>query len=196
MWRVELGDLARLWRTDKPFPHVAIDGVLGDVELAGVMEVLDEEPVERFTSDLYAFDATAPEPTTQAFCELRDGFARDLAPVMSAISGKAVTRVDMRAYAYRDGDYLLPHTDHRDGLGRVLAYAYYLPTPAPPTGGELELYRCWLGDDGELASTESARSIDPRPNRLVVFEVSATSLHQVREVFGGMRLSLAGWFYA
>jgi Rps23 Pro-64 3,4-dihydroxylase Tpa1-like proline 4-hydroxylase len=195
MWRVELGELARLWRTDKPFPHVAIDGVLDDDELARVMAILDDEPVERFTSDLYTFDATVPEPTTAAFCELRDGFARDLAPVMTAISGKAVTRVDMRAYAYRDGDYLLPHTDHREGLGRALAYAYYLPTPAPPTGGELELYRCWLGDDGELASTEAARSIEPRPNRLVVFEVSETSLHQVREVLGGMRLSLAGWFY-
>jgi len=43
---------------------------------------------------------------------------------------------------------------------------------------------------------ESARLIEPRPNRLVVFDVSDVSLHQVREVVGGLRISLAGWFYA
>jgi hypothetical protein len=29
----------------------------------------------------------------------------------------------------------------------------------------------------------------------VVFGVGDVSLHQVREVLGGLRLSLAGWFY-
>jgi len=44
-------------------------------------------------------------------------------------------------------------------------------------------------------ATEPAGQIEPRPNRLVVFEVSEASLHQVREVIGGLRISLAGWFY-
>jgi Rps23 Pro-64 3,4-dihydroxylase Tpa1-like proline 4-hydroxylase len=68
----------------------------------------------------------------------------------------------------------------------LLAFAYYLPTPAPPEGGELELFRGF----------ESARVIEPRPNRLVVFDVGDGTLHQVREVLAGLRLSLAGWFYA
>jgi len=42
---------------------------------------------------------------------------------------------------------------------------------------------------------ESARVIEPRANRLVVFDVSDGSLHQVREVVSGLRISLAGWFY-
>ena len=92
----------------------------------------------------------------------------------------------MRAYAYRPGHYLLPHTDHQDGLLRQLAYAYYLPSPEPPTGGELELF----------ANMQSAKLIAPRDNRLVIFEVGDTSLHQVREVLSGLRISLAGWFYA
>jgi Rps23 Pro-64 3,4-dihydroxylase Tpa1-like proline 4-hydroxylase len=100
----------------------------------------------------------------------------------------------MRAYAYRPGHYLLPHTDHRDGLTRQLAYAYYLPTPEPPRGGELELFACELRD-GELVSTVSAAVIEPRPNRIAIFDVGDASLHQVREVVGGLRLSLAGWFY-
>ena len=42
---------------------------------------------------------------------------------------------------------------------------------------------------------DRAELVEPRPNRLVVFEVSELSLHQVREVMSGLRLSLAGWFY-
>src|SRR5262249_31406336 len=123
------------------------------------------------------------------FRSLRDNFAAALCPVLTRVSGKAVTRADMRAYAYRPGHYLLPHTDHQDDLARVLAYAYYLPTPEPPTGGELELFR--VTDD----AITTAEVIEPVPERLVVFEVGPASLHQVREVLGGLRLSLAGWFY-
>jgi Rps23 Pro-64 3,4-dihydroxylase Tpa1-like proline 4-hydroxylase len=106
-----------------------------------------------------------------------------------------VRTVDMRAYAYRPGHYLLPHTDHQDGLARVLAYAYYLPSPEPPRGGELELFACELAG-GEITSVSSGRVIEPRANRLVVFDVSDASLHRVHEVLAGLRLSLAGWFYA
>ena len=66
--------------------------------------------------------------------------------------------------------------------------------PEPPSGGELELFACHAERD-ELVSTESARLIEPAANRLVVFEVSVRSLHQVREVLAGLRISLAGWFY-
>jgi Rps23 Pro-64 3,4-dihydroxylase Tpa1-like proline 4-hydroxylase len=50
-------------------------------------------------------------------------------------------------------------------------------------------------EGGEIALTVSARVIEPRSNRLVVFEVGDVSLHQVREVCAGLRISLAGWFY-
>ena len=105
--------------------------------------------------------------------------------MLARVTGRSLGRADMRAYAYRVGHYLLPHTDHRDGLGRVLAYAYYLPSPAPPTGGELELFRCALAG-GAITAVEPARVIEPRANRLVVFEVGDGSLHQVREVLGGL----------
>ncbi len=194
MWRVDhLNVRDAHWHGD-PFRYVAFDDVLPEGELAALMEVLDEEPVEHYASDIFAFDATAPEPTTEAFRALRRDFAAALAPVLSAASGRQVTRVDMRAFAYRPGHYLLPHTDHQEGLGRVLAYIFYLPTPEPPVGGELELYRC-AAEGGELVTINSAKLVEPRPNRLVVFEVSELSLHQVREVMAGLRLSLAGWFY-
>jgi len=162
--------------------------------LPELLAILEEEPVDRYEGDIFAFEATAPEPQTEEFRSLRDAFGRSLAPLLSRITARRVSHADMRAYAYRAGHYLLPHSDHREGLGRALAFAYYLPSPEPPEGGELELFRCRIVH-GELVSTETARLIEPRPNRLVVFDVSDVSLHQVREVLGGLRISLAGWFY-
>lgn len=182
------------WRSATPFPHLVVDELLADDALPGLLEILEEEPVERYEGDIFAFDATAPVPRTPDFAAVRDAFAGTLAPALSRITDKVVTRVDMRAYAYRPGHYLLPHSDHQAGLERAIAFAYYLPSPDPPTGGELELYDCAIVD-GELASTTSARLIEPRGNRLVVFDVSDVSLHQVREVLSGLRISLAGWFY-
>ena len=168
-----------------PFRHVIVDDACEQPD--DILAIVDDEGVQPYEGDLFRFEATAPEPRSAEMRALRDQFAAELAPALSRLTGRAVSRVDMRAYAYREGHYLLPHTDHREGLERVLAYAYYLPTPAPPTGGELELF---------TSTFASAKVIEPRPNRLVVFEVGDTSLHQVREVLAGMRLSLAGWFYA
>jgi Rps23 Pro-64 3,4-dihydroxylase Tpa1-like proline 4-hydroxylase len=194
MWRIDhLDASATHWHAD-PFRYVAFDDVLDEGALTALMAVLDEEPVEHYESDIFSFDATAPEPTTEAFRALRGELAASFGPMLSAATGKAVSRVDMRAFAYRPGHYLLPHTDHQEGLGRVLAYIFYLPTPDAPVGGELELYRC-AAEGGELVTINSAKLVEPRPNRLVVFEVSELSLHQVREVMSGLRLSLAGWFY-
>jgi hypothetical protein len=192
-WRDESG-LAATWRAATPFPHVVIDDFVPADRLAALMTALEEEHVARYEGDLFAFEASAAEPASAELADLRAEFARILGPVLARITGKPTARVDMRVYAYRAGHYLLPHSDHQDGLERLVAYAYYLPSPEPPIGGELELYRCAIAD-GELTSTESALVIAPRANRLVVFDVNDVSLHQVREVLGGMRLSLAGWFY-
>jgi hypothetical protein len=194
MWSLSRreAELARTWRDATPFPHVIIDDAVADP--AALLAAIEEEAVARYQGDLFCFEATAPEPSTREFCAIREQFAAALAPPLSRITGKAVTHVDMRAYAYRPGHYLLPHTDHQDGLARVLAYAYYLPSPEPPVGGELELFACRV-EAGEIVATDSAQLIEPRGNRLVVFDVGDSSLHQVREVLGGLRISLAGWFY-
>ena len=199
MWRLRSADsdehgLAEAWRAAQPFPHLVFDDVVAAEAFPELFAILEEEPVDRYEGDIFAFEATAPEPRTEEFSSLRDAFGRALAPPLSRITAKRLGRADMRAYAYRAGHYLLPHSDHQEGLGRALAFAYYLPSPEPPEGGELELFRCRIAH-GELVSTETARLIEPRPNRLVVFDVSDVSLHQVREVLGGLRISLAGWFY-
>ena len=193
MWRI--GDealLARAWASATPFAHVVIEDAVANPD--ALLAILDDEAVERYEGEIALFDASAPEPATPDFARVRNAFASAYAPALSRITGKPVRTVDMRAYAYRPGNYLLPHTDHQDGLARVLAYAYYLPSPEPPTGGELELFACALRDR-EIVGVEVGRSIAPRANRLVVFDVGDATLHRVCEVLGGLRLSLAGWFY-
>ena len=198
MWQLPADEaqLAYAWQAAAPFPHIVIDDFVPVAALPGLLEILDEEGVAPYAGDLFAFDATAPEPRSAELRDVRAAFGAALAGPLSRITGKTVARADLRAYAYRVGHYLLPHSDHQEGLERVLAFAYYLPTPEPPRGGELELYRCAVGADGAYTATVSARVLEPRANRLVVFDVSDVSLHQVREVLGGVRLSLAGWFYA
>ena len=181
MWR----DLSAAPLETEPFCHVIIDDACERPD--ELLAVVDEEGVEAYESDIFKFEATAPEPRSPEFRALRDAFAAELAPALSRLTGRAVTRCDMRAYAYRPGHYLLPHTDHQDGLLRQLARTRITcPPPSRPTGGELELF----------AGMRSAKLIAPRDNRLVIFEVGDTSLHQVREVLSGLRISLAGWFYA
>jgi hypothetical protein len=219
-WIADEGALAHAWRSAAPFPHVVIDDFLDPDCLDDVLAILDEEGLNRYEADLYAFDATAPEPRTDEMRALRAEWARTLAPILARITGSSVATADLRAYAYRVGDYLLPHADHQEGLERKLAFAYYLPSPteieaapivdaaerdvveanAGPSGerglvgGELELYRCRV-ENGELADIESATLVEARANRIAIFDVSDVSLHQVREVLGGLRLSLSGWFY-
>jgi hypothetical protein len=186
--------LTETWRTSAPFPHLVIDDFVPDDAMPELLAIIEEQAVDRCEADIYAFEATPPEPRTESLRALRASFASTLAGPLSRITNKSLQRADMRAYAYRAGDYLLPHSDHQAGIGRALAYAFYLPTPEPPRGGELELFRCVV-EGGEIVATESALLIEPRANRIVVFDVSDVSLHQVREVLEGLRPSLSGWFY-
>lgn len=189
-----LAELLRAWREASPFPHVVIDALLPEEHLDPLLVAVDEEALTLRTADLYAFDASDPEPRTAALRGIRDAFAEALLPLVRRLGATTAKRVDMRAYAYREGHHLLPHTDHQDAVGRLVAYAYYLPSPEEPVGGELDLYLC-AGDGDDVTSAETARTITPRANRLVLFEVSSRSLHEVREVLSGLRISLAGWFY-
>src|SRR5258706_4894215 len=120
-----------------PFRHLIVDDACERPD--EILAIVDDIGVELYEADLFRFDASAPErePRTAEMRALRDQFAAELAPALSDVTGRAVHSVDMRAYAYREGHHLLPHTDHREGLDRVLAYAYYFPTPNPPIGGEL-----------------------------------------------------------
>ncbi len=189
--------LAERWREATPFPHAVIDRALEPARVAGLVAALDAEPAERIVDDIYEVMATAEPPVHAELRAFLDelGAPETLARV-ARISGKSVSRADLRGYAYHAGHFLLPHADYREGLGREVAYAIYLAAEPKGelVGGELELFRA-RSENGVIVDTEPVRRIRPLPGRMVLFEVSDTSLHQVREVMHGTRVSLAGWFY-
>jgi hypothetical protein len=191
----DLESLAASWRAARPFAHLVIDGLVRPERLGELREAFVEEPATLIHDEIYEVTASAPaleHPVLRAF---RDEFGGERArAAIARITGKQAGRVEMRGYAFEEGQYLLPHSDHRDDVGRLVAYAYYLEPPGPLEGGELELYECVFAG-AEIVSTRPAARIAPAPNRLVIFDVGDASLHEVREVTRGVRFSLSGWFY-
>ncbi|MCA9617750.1 MAG: 2OG-Fe(II) oxygenase [Myxococcales bacterium] len=190
-----LDDLAkarRRYQGGLPFPYLVIDDWLPTETAHRLREAIAEEPAERIVSSIYEVDATTGWETV-ALRELEAWLgSTEVLEAVGTLTGHGLSRVSLRGYAFGPGHYLLPHHDRDRDASRLVAFAYYLAVERPLSGGELELFAC----DPGSPETPSVRKIDPRPNRLVLFEVSDASLHQVREVTQGLRVSLSGWFYA
>jgi hypothetical protein len=181
--------LADAWRAARPFAHVVLDGLLGADELAALCAGVAREPHFPNRADFFEMMASrepATRPELAAFAAGLDA-AR---PFVAAVTGKPVARVSVQSYVYLAGSYLLPH---HDAAGRLVAFAFYLLPRSSSTGGELELFDCRVEDGEVVAATPTVR-IEPEANRLVLFDVTPASLHQVREVTAGARASVSGWF--
>lgn len=187
-------DLAVRWRTAAPFPHVVVDDLLAPAAHAELGLAFAEEPASLLHDEIFELMASAREVAHPALRRFQEELgAAAVRAALGRVTGKALARVETRAYAFLEGHYLLPHADHQDAIGRAVAYAYYVGCP-DLEGGELELFACTL-EGRDVVATAPAARIAPRPNRIVFFDVSDASLHQVREVTRGARLSLSGWFY-
>jgi Rps23 Pro-64 3,4-dihydroxylase Tpa1-like proline 4-hydroxylase len=187
--------LAAAWRAAQPFPHVVIDGMVSDAAFERLRDALAREPhdIERSEIvDCFASAAELVDPDLAAFAAAM--CAPAVLDAVHAITGKRVSTVEVRSYCYVAGGYLLPHTDGMRSAGRQIAFAAYLSVDGQCEGGDLELFRCELDAAGDIAAAEPAALIEHRGNRLVLFDVSETSLHQIREVTAGSRVSLAGWY--
>jgi Rps23 Pro-64 3,4-dihydroxylase Tpa1-like proline 4-hydroxylase len=189
----KLDELTRAWTEARPFPHVIIDDLVAPETLISLLQAVSQEPHWPNRGEIYDFMASHTEvahPTLQAF-QAALGSPEVLAAVR-AISGRPVATVDLRSYVYVPGSYLLPHADSRKSIGRLVAFAFYIYTQGCE-GGELELFTCEMAEDDVVSATPAQR-IMPRDNRIVMFDVTNASLHQVREVLAGNRVSLTGWF--
>ena len=196
----DLAAMTAAWRSAQPFGHVAVDALLDAATLDELRRGVAREPHWPNRGELFEMMASGEQPTQPAVRAFLDALgSAAIRAAFSTVTGRTLSRSDGMSYVYLAGSYLLPHTDHRGGVDRRVAYVYYLSQAGAFTGGELDLYRCTLdsdGDgDGEIAATEVACTLVPRENRLLLFDVGLTTLHRVREVTAGARVSLAGWFY-
>ncbi len=177
--------LAAQWRAAAPFPHVQVESLISDKALSALRYGVSAEPHWPNRSELYEMMASGDEVTNRMLGRFATAIrAPEFMAAVTAITGKSVSSVQVRSYVYLEGSYLLPHTDLGDGSERRVAWIFYLSERTACEGGELELF----GEPPTL--------IEPIANRLVLMDVSDDSLHQVREVTRGARISLAGWFMA
>jgi Rps23 Pro-64 3,4-dihydroxylase Tpa1-like proline 4-hydroxylase len=192
--RWSAGELARRYRRASPFPHVVLDDFVEPAFLAELRAAFDEEPASLLEDEIFAVMASASPPEEPAFRRMHDRLrSPEVLEAIGAVTGETLGGAEIRAYAYLPGHYLLPHADRDlDGRRRV-AYAFYVDRFDGTEGGELDLYHCEF-DAGEIVATRVEATVSPRANRCVLFEVSDRSLHRVREILAGGRLSLAGWF--
>jgi prolyl 3-hydroxylase /prolyl 3,4-dihydroxylase len=159
-----------------PFPHLIIDSFLLDEDVARAREVYSTTGFRPQHSDLFKFLQTgelASDPRLAFLKErLHEVFGR-----MTDADGW----ITIFASYYSRGDYLLCHDDRTES--RQYAFSYYLEDYDT---GKLLLY--------ESDCMSVSKEIGIRANRLVVFEVSEKSYHEVAYCEGDGRKAFTGWF--
>ncbi|XP_051505625.1 prolyl 3-hydroxylase OGFOD1-like [Myxocyprinus asiaticus] len=180
----------------EPFPHCQITHFLQSESFVESLQAeLFQLNFNSKSNDLYKF---------QQSDDLRERREHHISQIRSVIFGEfrlwlsEVLQVDLEAIVdiscakYEHTDVLLCHDDELEG--RRVAFILYLVPPWELTdGGTLDLF----STDEHCQPVNIAKSLLPRWNSLVFFEVSPVSFHQVAEVLteGKCRLSLSGWFH-
>ena len=190
-WPSDLDPAAHAFRTAAPFAHLVLDDAVEAHQLARMAAAFDDEPQLLIENEIYLHLRSSEPPMTGPLRDFCAALQASCATV-ARLCGQPLSRAGGSAYVYLPGHYLLPHSDSRQSEGRAVAYAFYVG--APEAGGALELFACERRDD-QIVRTEPVKRIEPRANRLVLFEVHDFALHQVCEVLAGARTSIAGWFY-
>ena len=178
-----------------PFPHVIVKNFLDEQTLDLVTYALAGLEYEFDDSDLFnylSFGLTdVDHPVINILRDdLGDENWRD--KVAKKFDVKQLSKIDMSAYVYGLGSFLLPHDDQVEG--RIIAYSLHLTDVeiSEDMGGALHLYEA----DNE-GKSKLVKSIIPEYNSLIMFEVSNKSWHQVGEVLEDIqRLTVTGWYHA
>ncbi|XP_025226414.1 prolyl 3-hydroxylase OGFOD1 isoform X3 [Theropithecus gelada] len=179
-----------------PFLHCVIPNFIQSQDfLEGLQkELLNLDFHEKY-NDLYKFQQSDDlkkrrEPHISA---LRKILFEDFRSWLSDISKIDLeSTIDMSCAKYEFTDALLCHDDELEG--RRIAFILYLVPPWDRSlGGTLDLYSI----DEHFQPKQIVKSLIPSWNKLVFFEVSPVSFHQVSEVVSEekSRLSISGWFH-
>ena len=180
---------------NSPFPHVVVKNFLDEQTLDLVTYALAGLEYEFDDSDLFnylSFGLTdVDHPVINILRDdLGDENWRD--KVAKKFDVKQLSKIDMSAYVYGLGSFLLPHDDQVEG--RIIAYSLHLTDVeiSEDMGGALHLYEA-----DNAGKSKLVKSIIPEYNSLIMFEVSDKSWHQVGEVLEDIqRLTVTGWYHA
>lgn len=185
---VDRAKLTAHWRTKPPFRHLILDGVFSDETLDALCGAVSRQPHWPLVDEIATVMASAPKLQDPQLVAVQQQLqAGPIAELLREVTGIETGELLLRSYVYLPGHDLLPHSDFRPGLGRVLAVILYLRAD-PNGGGALQLFDRQTG--------RICEQIAPKAGRLAVFEVSPDAIHAVAAVTAGARISLAGWYYA
>ena len=178
----------------KPFPHVVVQDFLDEPTLDLVIDALAGLEYDFKESDLFSYWASVEltDINHPAINILRDdlGDKHWREKVSKSFNVKELSNIDMAAYVYGLGDFLLPHDDQVEG--RIIAYSLHLtPEITEEMGGALNVFEA--DDKGKSKLVDS---IIPEYNSLIMFEVSDHSWHEVSEILMDIqRLTVTGWYH-
>ena len=177
-----------------PFPYVVVEDFLDEDTLDLVIDALAGLEYSFSESDLFSYWASVrltdiDHPALNVLRnDLGDKSWRN--QVAKAFQVAKLSKIDMAAYVYGLGDFLLPHDDQVED--RVIAYSLHLtPDLEENDGGSLDLFEA-----GKEGKSNLVKRIIPKFNSLNMFEVSPISWHQVSEILTDIqRLTLTGWYH-
>ncbi|MEC8875534.1 MAG: 2OG-Fe(II) oxygenase family protein [Candidatus Thermoplasmatota archaeon] len=178
----------------RPFPHVVVKNFLDSPTLDLAIDALAGLEYDFKESDLFSYWASIEltDVNHPAINILRDDLGDQAwrKKVAESFKIKKLSSIDMAAYVYGLGDFLLPHDDQVEG--RIIAYSLHLtPEITDETGGALNIFKADKDGKSELVD-----SLIPEYNSLIMFEVSNRSWHEVNEIVKDIqRLTLTGWYH-
>ncbi|MCS5648964.1 MAG: 2OG-Fe(II) oxygenase [Dehalococcoidia bacterium] len=178
----------------RPFPHVIVRNFLDSPTLDLAIDALAGLEYDFKESDLFSYWASIEltDINHPAINILRDDLGDEIwrKKVAESFKVKQLSSIDMSAYVYGLGDFLLPHDDQVEG--RIIAYSLHLtPEITEEMGGALNIFKADKEGKSKLAD-----SIIPEYNSLIMFEVSDRSWHQVSEIVADIqRLTVTGWYH-
>ena len=178
---------------DFPYPHVIVKDFLDESTLDLVIDALAGLEYDFKESDLFSYWASIEltDIDHPAINILRDDLGDEVwrKKVAKAFISISLSSIDMAAYVYGLGDFLLPHDDQVEE--RIIAYSLHLtPEITEEMGGSLQIF------DVDNNNSKLIDSIIPEYNSLIMFEVSKHSWHQVGEILQDIqRLTVTGWYH-
>ncbi|XP_038068224.1 prolyl 3-hydroxylase OGFOD1-like [Patiria miniata] len=163
--------------------------------LQGLKDELLDLPFEEKSNDLYKFQQSGALQNFSSphIIGLRKFLYEDfLAWLRNVTCIPLDDTVDMTCSKYNYTDSLLCHDDELGGR-RIAFILYLVPQWEEEDGGALDLFTI----DAHGQPSHVVKSLLPKWNNFVFFEVTPRSFHQVAEVLSQdkCRLSVSGWFH-